>query len=259
MNSENQDEELEVLRSIYEGDGSFRELNHKSFQYKYGIEGEPHSFVLEISWPESYPESLPDINLDAFYNKHMKTHVKDNIKSKVLKEADANVGSAMTYTLIEWVKENLEELLIDQPSNLDTSISVANLDIEEKVEHLCKDNKERRTGLTKAQKRRQWDRMDGKGEKIRGYDWVDKKLDLGSGVSPDKTELRQDLETTPTGVDFTPTRRELTSTRLDFTPKTRFSPESTAMQQVSSLIFVYLVSCLSTRASALPKTFLNVF
>jgi hypothetical protein len=35
----------------------------------------------------------------------------------------------------------------------------------------------------------------------------------GSGVSPDKTQLRQDLETTPTGVDFTPTRRELTSTR----------------------------------------------
>ena len=34
MNSENQDEELEVLRSIYEGDGSFRELNPKSFQYK---------------------------------------------------------------------------------------------------------------------------------------------------------------------------------------------------------------------------------
>ena len=47
----------------------------------------------------------------------------------------------------------------------------------------------------------------------------------GSGVSPDKTELRQDLETTPTGVDFTPTRRELTSTRLDFTPtKQDFPP-----------------------------------
>jgi hypothetical protein len=44
-----------------------------------------------------------------------------------------------------------------------------------------------------------------------------------------------------------------------YSDKTRFSPESTAMQQVSSLIFVYLVSCLSTRASALPKTFLNVF
>ncbi len=27
--------------------------------------------------------------------------------------------------------------------------------------------------LTKSQKRRQWDRMDGKGEKPRGFDWVD--------------------------------------------------------------------------------------
>jgi hypothetical protein len=34
MNSENQEEELEVLRSIYEGDGNFRELSPKSFQYK---------------------------------------------------------------------------------------------------------------------------------------------------------------------------------------------------------------------------------
>ncbi|EFX80111.1 hypothetical protein DAPPUDRAFT_304240 [Daphnia pulex] len=173
MNSENQEEELEVLRSIYEGDGNFRELSPKSFQYKYGTEGDPHSFVFEISWPESYPETLPVINMDAFYNKHMKTRVKEDIRSKVLKEADVNIGSAMTYTLIEWVKENLEELMVDQPSTMDTSLNLANLDIEEKVEHLCKDNKERRSGLTKAQKRRQWDRMDGKGEKIRGYDWVD--------------------------------------------------------------------------------------
>jgi hypothetical protein len=43
--------------------------------------------------------------------------------------------------------------------------------------------------------------------------------------SPDKTQLRQDLERTPTRVDFTPTHRELTSTRLDFTPtKQDFPP-----------------------------------
>lgn len=34
MNSECQEEELEVLRSIYEGDESFREMNPKTFQYK---------------------------------------------------------------------------------------------------------------------------------------------------------------------------------------------------------------------------------
>jgi hypothetical protein len=59
--------------------------------------------------------------------------VKEDIRSKVLKEADVNIGSAMTYTLIEWVKENLEELMVDQPSTMDTSLNLANLDIEEKV------------------------------------------------------------------------------------------------------------------------------
>jgi hypothetical protein len=58
---------------------------------------------------------------------------------------------------------------------------------------------------------------------------------LGSGVSPDKTQLRQNLETTPTGVDFTPTRRELTSTRLDFTPtKQDFPPNR---QRCSKLLY----------------------
>jgi hypothetical protein len=59
--------------------------------------------------------------------------VKEDIRSKVLKEADVNIGSAMTYTLIEWVKENLEELMVDQPSTMDASLNLANLDIEEKV------------------------------------------------------------------------------------------------------------------------------
>lgn len=104
MNSESQDEELEVLRSIYEGDESFKELNPKTFQYKvkgilfdvfffcfpnfkvfvyfvktlfflsyiqYGSDGSPHSFVLEINWPEAYPDSLPIVSMDAFYNKHL--------------------------------------------------------------------------------------------------------------------------------------------------------------------------------------------
>lgn len=63
-------------------------------------------------------------------------NVKGNIILKLLKEADGNIGSAMTYTLIEWVKENLEELLVDQPLNLDTCTShVANLEIDDKVNY----------------------------------------------------------------------------------------------------------------------------
>lgn len=34
MSSESQEEELEVLRSIYEGDENFKEINLQTFQYK---------------------------------------------------------------------------------------------------------------------------------------------------------------------------------------------------------------------------------
>jgi len=42
--------------------------------------------------------------------------------------------------------------------------------------------------LSKAQKRKQWDRVDGKGDKPRGWDWVDVVKHLsqtGSKQSPD--------------------------------------------------------------------------
>ena len=63
---EQQEEELEVLRSIYEGDERFNELSNKCFQYKYGSE-EGKSILVEISWPESYPSVLPGVNLGKLF------------------------------------------------------------------------------------------------------------------------------------------------------------------------------------------------
>lgn len=40
--------------------------------------------------------------------------------------------------------------------------------------------------LTKAQKRRQWDKSDGKGEKPRGWDWVDIVKHLSQTGSKDE-------------------------------------------------------------------------
>ena len=66
---------------------------------------------------------------------------------------------------------------------------------------------------------------------------VSKVADFKARVhSPDKTQLRQDLETTPTGVDFTPDTSRINFDTLRFyIDKTRFSPESTAMQQTVTL------------------------
>ena len=62
---EEQEEELEVLRSIYEGDEKFNEINEKCFQYKYGSE-DTKSILVEISWPETYPSVLPNVNLGTY-------------------------------------------------------------------------------------------------------------------------------------------------------------------------------------------------
>ena len=57
--------------------------------------------------------------------------VKEDICRQLTDEAEANLGCAMTFTLIEWVKEHLEELLANQPETVADSIS--NLELEDKV------------------------------------------------------------------------------------------------------------------------------
>lgn len=85
--TELQDEEREVLSSIYDGDDCFKQISPNTFQYKvsqkwgltesllinfqYGESDTTKSFLLEIQWGEKYPNEAPKINMDTFYNKHM--------------------------------------------------------------------------------------------------------------------------------------------------------------------------------------------
>ncbi|XP_044753794.1 RWD domain-containing protein 4 [Coccinella septempunctata] len=172
-NSELQDEEREVLQSIYDGDQQFKEISSKIFQYKYGENESIKSFLLEIEWTENYPEELPKINLDAFYNKHVTPSVKEKIKDLVIEQGNQFLGMSMTYSLFEAVKEKFEELIQEQPDKVDPS-SIDRLTISDNVESI-QDSKKipKKEQLTKAQKRRQWNRLDSKGEKPRGWNWVD--------------------------------------------------------------------------------------
>uniref|UniRef100_A0A8D0GY94 Uncharacterized protein n=1 Tax=Sphenodon punctatus TaxID=8508 RepID=A0A8D0GY94_SPHPU len=47
--NEDQELELEVLCSIYEGDECFKELSPVSFQYRIGENGDPKAFLIEIT------------------------------------------------------------------------------------------------------------------------------------------------------------------------------------------------------------------
>jgi hypothetical protein len=111
---EAQEEELEVLRSIYEEDERFKEIDATTFQYKFGEDGHFKSFVLEISWIENYPENAPNVNLNAFYNKHLHDKVKESILAKLMEQCEMNLGCAMTYSLFDWTNEHVEELTEEQ-------------------------------------------------------------------------------------------------------------------------------------------------
>lgn len=166
------------MHSIYDGDPCFKELDERRYQYKVD-EGSANTFLVEIAWDDDYPNKMPTFSLDAFYNRHLCKDVKDAISCSLADQASALLGSAMTYTLFEWVKENAASLTADQPA---APVSVAaseaastgsQADIDQDASSKKKEKKDQ---LSKNQKRRMYDKFGTKGmvdDKPRGWDWVD--------------------------------------------------------------------------------------
>uniref|UniRef100_A0A8B9K242 RWD domain containing 4 n=1 Tax=Astyanax mexicanus TaxID=7994 RepID=A0A8B9K242_ASTMX len=165
--NEEQEMELEALRSIYEGDECFKELSPVSFQFRVGDHDESKSFLLDVSWPETYPETEPHLSLDLcpFYN------IKQLILSKLQEQVELNLGTAMMYTLFEWAKENQEMLMENHQPVVSAVTLTSNTETNSPVSAIKK--KEKKEQLTKAQKRKMIGRTDNKGELPRGWNWVD--------------------------------------------------------------------------------------
>ncbi|XP_073972387.1 RWD domain-containing protein 4 isoform X3 [Rhodnius prolixus] len=100
---------------------------------------------------------------------------KKKICDSLLQEAEQFLGGAMTYSLIEFIKEKYDELTAEDFSL--TTFVEASSPVEETVidkeETVIQTKLEKKVHLTKAQKRKQWDRVDNKGERPRGWNWVD--------------------------------------------------------------------------------------
>lgn len=106
-------------------------------------------------------------------------------------EAEQYLGMSMTYSLFEYVKEKFDELIAEQPEE----DIINRLDVDKQCVIDDKDTsvkREKKEHLTKAQKRRQWNRLDTKGEKPRGWNWVDIVKHLS------QTGGKNDTTTTPT-------------------------------------------------------------
>uniref|UniRef100_A0A8I3W5V1 RWD domain containing 4 n=1 Tax=Callithrix jacchus TaxID=9483 RepID=A0A8I3W5V1_CALJA len=152
--NEDQEMELEALRSIYEGDESFRELSPVSFQYRIGENGDPKAFLIEISWTESYPQTPPIISMNAFFNNNISSAVKQSILAKLQEAVAANLGTAMTYTLFEYAKDNKDQFMENHnPVNSTTTISNI-ISIETPNTAPSSKKKDKKEQLSKAQKRK---------------------------------------------------------------------------------------------------------
>ncbi|KAK5984460.1 mTERF domain-containing protein 1 mitochondrial [Trichostrongylus colubriformis] len=160
--NEEQAVEMEVLQSIYGADSNFKAIGDNRVQYKFGVDTSK-SFVVEIEWPPEYPTVPPKINMDVFYNSNIADNVRQDIKNKLLEVAKDNDGMAVTFTLIDYVSSNFEEI-------------TSNWDVKQPSPEADTNAEERRTArdepLTKAAKRRLWDRNEGTA-KERGSDWID--------------------------------------------------------------------------------------
>lgn len=85
----------------------------------------------------------------------------------------------MTFTLFECIKEKLpellEELTLESAKVTEVTDNVKTLHIESEVIKCGEPGSkpEKKEQLTKSQKRRQWQQTDHKGNKARGWNWVD--------------------------------------------------------------------------------------
>lgn len=183
--NEDQEMELEALRSIYEGDESFRELSPVSFQYRIGENGDPKAFLIEISWTETYPQTPPIISMNAFFNNTISSAVKQSILAKLQEAVEVNLGTAMTYTLFEYAKDNKEQFMENhQPVNSTIPISSI-ISVETPNTAPSSKKKDKKEQLSKAQKRKLADKTDHKGELPRGWNWVDVVKHLSKTGSKD--------------------------------------------------------------------------
>ncbi|XP_067407787.1 RWD domain-containing protein 4 isoform X2 [Emydura macquarii macquarii] len=151
--NEDQEMELEALRSIYEGDECFREISPVSFQYRIGENGDPRAFLIEISWPETYPQTAPVISMNAFFNNTISLAVKQNILDKLMEEVEVNLGTAMTYTLFEYAKDNKELFMENQPVHIVTSVG-NNISVGTPEIAPSSKKKDKKEQLSKTQKRK---------------------------------------------------------------------------------------------------------
>lgn len=116
---------------------------------------------------------MPTVSLDLFYNKQLLAEVKSTILNALLEEARAYAGMPATYSLFEFARENGVRLTEAQHEPIPVVAEDAPEADENVVTAKAYSTSTSNKHLSKAQKRRMWDRGEITGERPRGWNWVD--------------------------------------------------------------------------------------
>lgn len=112
-------------------------------------------------------------NFCDFRPETLKAKIVDTLKA----EGENWIGCGMTYTLFECVKEQLEDLLNELEQEIKNATVVTEnvkaIQLGPVIKTTPTEAPAKKEQLTKSQKRRLWERTDNKGNRARGWDWVD--------------------------------------------------------------------------------------
>ena len=139
-----------------------RNLQIKYYFYRIGFSLHTRSNG-RLTGSLQYPEIIPNFSLELSHNNQIPPHVKANLLNELRTYAEENVGVAMTYLVVDWLKDNVDSLI---PSGLKKE--------EVKTEQLTKRQKNKITNYANSN--------------TRGRDWVDIIRHLSQTGNPTTAE-----------------------------------------------------------------------
>lgn len=186
MDAAEVEEEMMALESIFYD--SFTKIEHNRFRIRIessvateegaDVVGATHHnaappFFIEIALPSSYPHHIPSFDISNINNNPYPEFAKQAILRGLQEQASTLIGESMCYSILEWLKDKLPEFYSMKPAFVDedTQESTAGqAQSDPKDSNFGK--KDGKGKMTKAQKRRYFDRFGAAAEKPRGWDWV---------------------------------------------------------------------------------------
>ncbi|KAH7302197.1 hypothetical protein KP509_23G060400 [Ceratopteris richardii] len=174
------EEEAMALESIFYD--SFTKIDSNRFRVRIDPQHEEDSsghssqdvppFFVEMFLPPSYPQAIPVFDVSNINNNAYTDFAKKAIVLGLQNEASSLIGESMCYAILEWLRDKLPEFYSMKPISTDEDskgLDSGHPCHDKELNTVKKDVKEK---MSKAQKRRYFDKFGAAAEKPRGWDWV---------------------------------------------------------------------------------------